>query len=101
MKDKILLFIIGVLSGAVISTGVFFVYTKASCSCDSKKADIQERGEQKSNNFDMRNNNGGQPPEMSQGDMPANDENSINSNKRGTSDGNSSQNKSKSNKVSS
>ena len=30
MKDKIMLFIIGVLVGAVIATGAFFVYTKAS-----------------------------------------------------------------------
>ena len=32
MKDKILLFVIGVLVGAVIATGAFFVYSKSSCN---------------------------------------------------------------------
>lgn len=33
MKEKIIIFVIGLLLGAVISTGAFFVYTKAnSCS---------------------------------------------------------------------
>lgn len=35
MKDRILLFIIGVLVGAVISTGAFFVYMKAITTCDT------------------------------------------------------------------
>ena len=35
MKDKILLFVIGVLVGAVISTGAFFVYTKATTTCNT------------------------------------------------------------------
>lgn len=53
MKDKIILFIIGVLFGAIISTGAFYVYSttsnKSSCSM---------------NNMEM---NGGQPPEMPSG----------------------------------
>ena len=47
MKDKMLLFIIGVLVGAVISTGAFYVYTttndstnSSDCTCD----DNQNRG---------------------------------------------------------
>jgi len=35
MKDKILLFVIGVLVGAIISTGAFFVYTKATTTCNT------------------------------------------------------------------
>ncbi len=35
MKDKILLFVIGVLVGAIISTGAFFVYTKVTTSCNT------------------------------------------------------------------
>ena len=30
MKEKIIIFVIGLLLGAVISTGAFFVYTKAN-----------------------------------------------------------------------
>lgn len=52
MKDKIILFVIGVLVGAVIATGAFYAYTVAAKSCDCN-----------SNN----QMNGGQPPEMSSG----------------------------------
>ena len=53
MKDKILLFIIGVLVGAVIATGAFYVYTTTSNSCNSSNQNTQM--------------NGGQPPEMPSG----------------------------------
>lgn len=56
MKDKIVLFIIGVLLGAIISTGAFYVYTTKSCDCSS-------------NNIQM---NGGQPPEMPSGQNSGN-----------------------------
>ena len=63
MKDnKILLFIIGVLVGAVISTGAFYVYTTTLNSNTT-------------NNTQM---NGGTPPEMPNGqngqppEMPSN-----------------------------
>lgn len=36
MKEKILLFVIGVLVGAVISTGAFLVYTK-TISCNNNR----------------------------------------------------------------
>ena len=61
MKDKIMLFIIGVLVGAVISTGIFFVYTKA-ITCNS-------------NNTQQTQMNGGTPPSM-----PGGDNNQSNSN---------------------
>lgn len=53
MKDKIILFVIGVLVGAIIATGAFYIYTSNTNSCDCS-----------SNNTQM---NGGQPPEMPNG----------------------------------
>lgn len=50
MKDKIMMFVIGVLVGAVITTGIFFVYTKIN-SCNS-------------NNLPQPQMNGGNPPSM-------------------------------------
>ena len=48
MKDKIMLFVIGILLGAVIATGAFYVYTTTNNnSC--------------SNSIQM---NGGTPPEL-------------------------------------
>lgn len=49
MKEEIMLFIIGVLIGAVIATGAFYVYTTINSNNCSN------------NNTQM---NGGQPPEM-------------------------------------
>ena len=54
MKDKFLLFVIGVLVGAVISTGAFFVYTKATTTCNTD------------NNTQMQMP-GGTPPSMPSG----------------------------------
>ena len=52
MKDRILLFIIGVLIGAIIATGAFYVYTTTNNTCSN------------TNNTQM---NGGTPPEMPNG----------------------------------
>ena len=52
MKDKIIIFIIGILLGAVISTGAFYIYTAT-------------KGSNECNNPQM---NGGQPPEMPNGE---------------------------------
>ena len=52
MKEKIILFVIGVLVGAVISTGAFYIYTTMSTNCSND------------NNTQM---NGGQPPSMPNG----------------------------------
>ena len=53
MKDKIMVFIIGLLVGAVISTGSFYIYsiTAGKCDCSSQNTQM----------------NGGQPPEKSSG----------------------------------
>ncbi len=61
MKDKILLFIIGVLVGAIISTGAFFVYTKLTTNnSNSQQTQMQMPGE---NMQGMPNGENGQPPE--------------------------------------
>lgn len=54
MKDKIILFVIGVLVGAIISTGAFVVYTKMVTTCDTNS----------NNQIGMR---GGNPPSMQDG----------------------------------
>ena len=52
MKDKIIIFIIGLLVGAVISTGFFYIYTtNSSCNNINQNTGI----------------NGGVPPEMPNG----------------------------------
>ena len=69
MKDNILLFVIGVLVGAVISTGAFFVYSKTTTSCNTNS----------NNQIGMP---GGNPPSMQDGQPPEmpNNNNSQNSN---------------------
>ena len=58
MKDKIMLFIIGILLGAVISTIAFYVYTTTtSCNCNNN---TQMNG---GTPPEMPNNQNGQPPE--------------------------------------
>ena len=49
MKDKVLIFIIGFLVGAVIASGVFYIYATSN-----------------SNNNNNTQMNGGTPPEMPQ-----------------------------------
>ena len=88
MKEKIMLFVIGVLVGAVISTGAFFVYTKAtSCNNNSNNTQMQMPG--------------GTPPSMPNGDnkapeMPNNKEND-NSNENNTQSENNKQNSTQNN----
>lgn len=73
-KEKIILFVIGVLTGAVISTGAFFAYIKlAGIGANNTNQSMQMPG-------------GGTPPEMPSGDqngtppeMPS-DNNSSNTN---------------------
>lgn len=55
MKDKIMLFVIGLLVGAVISTGAFFVYSKLT-TCNT--------------NSNQRQMPGGNPPSMQNGQLP-------------------------------
>lgn len=54
MKEKILLFIIGVLVGAIISTGVFFVLSSNNNPGNGPQMQMP----------------GGQPPQMPDGQQP-------------------------------
>lgn len=71
MRDKILLFIIGILVGAVITTGAFFIYTKVTSSRINNNP-MQMPGGQTS----MQGGPGGemgQPPEKpDDSNMPSN-----------------------------
>ena len=61
MKEKIIIFIIGLLVGSIISTGAFYIYsalTNSNENCDEK---IQMNGGQPP---EMPNSENGQPPEM-------------------------------------
>lgn len=64
-KEKIILFIIGVLVGAVISTAAFFVYTK-TLGTDSNTNDSSRQmpGGTPPEMPSGQNNQGGTPPEM-------------------------------------
>lgn len=70
MKEKIINFVIGLLVGAIISTGVFAVYNSTSCNKQSGGMP------------------GGQMPQMSQGqtppEQPSGDNNSQNQNNNNT-----------------
>lgn len=59
MKDKILLFVIGVLVGAVISTGAFFVYTKLTTACNNNNNQIGMPG---GNPPSIQKGQNGEPP---------------------------------------
>ena len=59
MKGKAIIFIIGLLVGAIVATGAFYIYSLANpCTCTSQ--------ENQGNN-QMPNSNGQQPPEPPSG----------------------------------
>ena len=60
MKDKIMMFIIGLLVGAVISTGAFYIYTNTAGKCDCSNQNTQMNGGQPP---EIPNGQNGQPPE--------------------------------------
>lgn len=63
MKDKILLFVIGVLVGAIISTGAFYVYTRMTTSCNSNSYNqMQMPGGNPPSMMNGQNSDNGQPP---------------------------------------
>lgn len=61
MKDKILLFAIGVLVGAVIATGAFFVYSKATVCKGNNSMQMPGNSPSMQNGG---NNQNGQPPAL-------------------------------------
>lgn len=68
-KEKILLFIIGVLVGAVISTAAFLVYTKTlGTSSNTNDSSRQMPGGTPPEMPSGQNNQGGTPPEMPNGE---------------------------------
>lgn len=79
MKEKILLFIIGVLVGAVISTGAFYVYTIANNNCNNSNTQMQG-GTPPSMPSGQNNNENGQPPETPNSNNSQDNTNSTQSN---------------------
>lgn len=69
MKDKFLVFIIGILLGAVVATGAFYIYTTTSNSCDCSSGNTQMNGEQPP---EMPSGQKGQPPEKPSEDNTSN-----------------------------
>ena len=80
-KEKILVFIIGLLLGAVIATGAFIVCTK---TCHSNGHQNNQNNQPPSmpngNNNDNQTNQNNQPPEMPSGNNSQNDNNQTNNN---------------------
>ena len=66
MKEKFILFIIGLLVGATISTSAFYIYTTTlnTCNCDNQNTQTQMNG---GNPPSMPQSQNGQPPEMPNG----------------------------------
>ena len=75
MKDKIIVFVIGVLVGAVISTGAFYVYSTTSNSCNNNQP-TQMNGGTPPEMPNGQNNQNGQPPEMPRNNNEQNSNNS-------------------------
>ena len=63
MKEKIMLFVIGVLVGAVISTASFYVYTNTKSS-DCSSSNTQMNNQQPPEMPSGQNSGNAQPPEM-------------------------------------
>lgn len=83
MKDKILLFVIGLLVGAVISTGAFFIYTKAN-ACDTNNQNTQitdgeHRGGPGGQNGQRPDGQSGEKPDGEPPEMPSDDNTKNNS----------------------
>lgn len=91
MKDKIILFVIGVLVGAVIASGAFFIYTKTNNSNNCNIENTQMNG---GTPPEMPSGENGQPPEKPDGE---NSENSKHSKKSSSESSASEETKEKSN----
>ncbi len=72
MKEKIIIFIIGLLAGAVLSTGAFTAFTLLTNNChragmENKNMPMiqnNNNGQPQMNNNNGNNSNNNQPPEM-------------------------------------
>lgn len=66
MKDKIIIFIIGLLVGAILATGAFFIYTKInqnSCTVNEQTKNLPEGNPPEMPNGERPEMNGEEPPE--------------------------------------
>ena len=66
MKDKLMMFVIGVLVGAIVATGAFYIYTSTN-SNDFRDNNMQMNGGQPP---ELPSGQNGQPPEKPDGQMP-------------------------------
>ena len=83
MKEKILLFVVGVLVGAVVSTGAFYVYNNSKVGkCNNQTMRMpggappsMPGGNQQGGNNNQSGNNNQQPPEIPNGNQNSNQAN--------------------------
>ena len=76
LKDKIIIFIIGLLVGAVIATGAFFVYSKVTtCNTNSNSQIEMPRGNPPSMPGGQNSENGGPPEKPSDSSMQDSNQN--------------------------
>ena len=84
MKEKIVIFVIGLLLGSVISTGAFLVYTKTSHSHNQGHQQMQLPNgsppmmQNNKGNQNNQNNQNNQPPSMPNGESNQNSQNNQN-----------------------
>lgn len=64
MKDKIIIFIVGLLLGAVISTGSIYFYTLSNNNSNSNNNQMQMGGTPPTEQNGVGTQGQGQPPEM-------------------------------------
>lgn len=64
MKNRILTFVIGVLTGAIIMTLVFMIFNKPNINVNNGNVPPNENGQ-----MQIPNGNMGEPPEKPNGDM--------------------------------
>ena len=77
MKEKILLFVVGVLVGAVVSTGAFYVYNNSKVGKCNNQTMRMPGGAQPSmpGGNQQGGNNNQQPPEIPNGNQNSNQAN--------------------------
>lgn len=71
MKEKIIIFAIGLLAGSVIASGAFYVYSISNANCNNGNTQMNEDFHPKMPNGEM-----GEPPELPSGEANESSENS-------------------------
>lgn len=67
MKEKVTIFLIGLLLGAIISTGSIYFYTLANNSSNNNDQQMQIPNGNQQGGFNGQMGGNGQPPEMPSG----------------------------------